>query len=278
MSSDTYILTRNAAEAQRLERQYRAWQMNIGYILHPNIAKHDRMRIADIGTGTAIWLRDLSGILPETCQLHGFDISDIMFPNRAAIPANITLCEHNLLDAFPEEFLGKYDVVNVRLMIVALSFDQWEPAVRNLITLLRPGGHLQWADCAGHETTIKDTVGETTPRGAKNYLDLFNMTANAFQKTPNVAALYGIFQRNNLQDCEEQVCPLINPAGREDLNLAILEVIQNVLIAALDLGPLAWIKSKDEVLEAREAATVDLDNLQGWLSYNVHIVTGRKAP
>ncbi|THV43789.1 hypothetical protein BGAL_0923g00010 [Botrytis galanthina] len=241
MSSDTYILTRNAAEAQR------------------------------------VWLRDLSGILPETCQLHGFDISDIMFPDRAAIPANITLYEHNLLHAFPGEFIGKYDVVNVRLMIVALSFDQWEPAVRNLITLLRPGGYLKWADCAGHETTIKDTVGEITPSRAKSYLNLFNMTANAFQKTPNVTALHEIFQRNNLQDCEEQLCPLINPAGREDLNLAILEGIQNVLIAALDLGPLAWIKSKDEVLEARKAATDDLDNLQGWFSYDVHIVTGRKA-
>lgn len=51
--------------------------------------------------------------------------------------ANITLYEHNLLNAFPEEFIGTYDVVHVRLMIVALSFNQWEAAVRNLITLLR---------------------------------------------------------------------------------------------------------------------------------------------
>ncbi|KAK8910745.1 hypothetical protein QC760_001682 [Botrytis cinerea] len=103
------------------------------------------------------------------------------------------------------------------------------------------------------------------------------MTANAFQKTPNVAALHGMFQRNNLQDCEEQIFPLIDPAGREALNLAILEGIQNGLIAALDLGPLAWIQSKDEVMESRNAATEDLDNLQGWFSYNAHMVTGRKV-
>ncbi|KAJ5741106.1 hypothetical protein N7493_000978 [Penicillium malachiteum] len=277
MSSDTYVLIRDAAEAQRLERQYRAWQMNIGYLLHPAIEKHVKMRIADIGTGTAIWLRDLSGVLPETCQLHGFDISDIMFPNRAAMRANISLYKHNLLDAFPEKFIGMYDVVHVRLMIVALSFDQWEPAVRNLITLLRPGGYLQWADCAGHETTVKDAAGEITPSHAQHYLDLFNMTANAFGKTPNVAALYGIFHANNLQDCEEQIYPLVNPAAREDLNLAVLEGIQHVLIAGINLGPLDWIKSKDEILEARKAATDDLQRFQGWFSYNVHIVTGRKA-
>ncbi|KAM0148651.1 hypothetical protein ACHAPG_009887 [Botrytis cinerea] len=246
MSSDTYILTRNTGEAQRYVTKM-------------------------------IWLRDLSEILSQTCQLHGFDISDTTFPSRAAIPANITLYEHNLLDAFPEEFIGKYDVVNVRLMIVALSFNQWEPAVRTLITLLRPGVYLQWADCAGHETTIKDTVGDITLSRAKSYLNLFNMTANAFQRTPNVAALHGMFQRNNLQDCEEQICPLIDPAGREALNLAILEGIQNGLIAALDLGPLALIQSKDEVMESRNAATEDLDNLQGWFSYNAHMVTGRKV-
>lgn len=36
----------------RLDMQYKAWQANIGYSLHPAIQKHDRMRIADVGTGT----------------------------------------------------------------------------------------------------------------------------------------------------------------------------------------------------------------------------------
>ena len=30
--------------------------MNIGYILHPNIEMHDKIRIADVGTGTALVL------------------------------------------------------------------------------------------------------------------------------------------------------------------------------------------------------------------------------
>lgn len=53
-----------------------------------------------------------------------------------------------------------------------------------LILFKGPGGYLQWDDCAGHETTVKDAVGETTPSYAKHYLDLFNMTANTFGKTP----------------------------------------------------------------------------------------------
>lgn len=38
----------------RLDMQYNAWQANIGYLLHPVIEQHDRMRIADVGTGTGL--------------------------------------------------------------------------------------------------------------------------------------------------------------------------------------------------------------------------------
>lgn len=34
--------------------QYKAWQANIGYLLHPAIKTHDHMRIADVGTGTGL--------------------------------------------------------------------------------------------------------------------------------------------------------------------------------------------------------------------------------
>ena len=137
----------------RLNLQFKAWQANIGWLLHPDIKQHDRMRIADVGTGTGwvtaplerrkpwhyfrrIWLRELAAALPSTCQLDGFDLSDVMFPRKDALPDNITFHHQNLLEPFPDEYLGEYDVVNVRLMMVALSSDEWEPAVRNLVTLL----------------------------------------------------------------------------------------------------------------------------------------------
>ena len=59
-----------------------------------------------------------------------------MIPSKDALPDNITFHHQNLLEPFPDEYLGEYDVVNVRLMVVALSSDEWEPAVRNLMTLL----------------------------------------------------------------------------------------------------------------------------------------------
>lgn len=55
-SNQNQQFRRSKSSKFRLERQYRAWQVNIGYFLHPNIEKHDRMRIADVGTGTALVL------------------------------------------------------------------------------------------------------------------------------------------------------------------------------------------------------------------------------
>lgn len=38
----------------RLEMQYKVWQADIGYLLHPSIKKHGHMRVADVGTGTGL--------------------------------------------------------------------------------------------------------------------------------------------------------------------------------------------------------------------------------
>lgn len=77
-----------------------------------------------------------------------------MFPVPTELRSNISFHEQNLLEKFPAEYLGKYDVVNVRLMVAALSSAEWGPAVKNIMTLLRRGArHTLWhnqgllADC-----------------------------------------------------------------------------------------------------------------------------------
>ena len=60
-----------------------------------------------------------------------------MFFKNTATPENVSFYQHNLLEPFPAKFLGQYDVVNARALVVALSHDEWEPALRNLISLLR---------------------------------------------------------------------------------------------------------------------------------------------
>ncbi|CAI7611681.1 unnamed protein product [Penicillium glandicola] len=272
-----YLLVRNMAESERLEMQYKAWQANIGYRLHPVIKQHDRMRIADVGTGTGIWLRELATVLPITCQLDGFDLSDAMFPHKDALPENITFHHQNLLEPFPDEYLGEYDVVNVRVMVVALSYDEWEPAVRNLMTLLKPGGHLQWVDCAAHECIIKGEPEGKRATNARYGFDLFRRTLISLGKTPNIAALHGIFQKSGLESCEERIYNLDNPDVREDLNLTVVGGIQHVLITALKMHKLDEIQSMQQITALREAMLSDLHSLGCYYCFDVFVVVGRKA-
>ncbi|KAF7712279.1 Uncharacterized protein PECH_008963 [Penicillium ucsense] len=277
----TYLLTRTDTEAQRLDRLYGAWQANIKYLLHPAITVHDHACIADIGTGTAsvIWLRDLSREVPSSCQPHGFDISAAMFPDRQILPPNVTLFEQDMLQPFPEQFLGHYDVVHVRLMIVALSSDHWAMGVQNLMTLLRPGGWLQWEDCAGHEATVHEPSShEHRSKNARLYLDLFRKTAIDCGKKPKIAELMKIFQRSGLVTCQEHIHPLLEPEAREDLNFAVLEGVQNTLIAAFDSGHRKWIEAKADIAGARRAAETDLQQYHCWFTYNVHVVIGMSPP
>ncbi|KAJ5816423.1 hypothetical protein N7447_008656 [Penicillium robsamsonii] len=271
-----YLLVRNMAESERLETQFKAWQVSIGYLLHPAIKQHDRMRIADVGTGTGIWLRELAAVLPATCQLDGFDISDVMFPSKDALPENITFHHQNFLEPFPEEYLGEYDVVNVRVMVAALSHDEWEPAVQNLMTLLKPGGYLQWVDCAAHDCVVKGEPEGKRATNARHGIDLLRRTLNSLGKTPHVAALYGTFQNSGLESCEERIYTLDNPDTREDVNLTVAVAIQHALTAALKTHKVDGIQSVDQLTTLREAMLSDLHSLGCYYCLDVYVVVGRK--
>ena len=61
-AADTYGLTRDAKESSRLNMQHVVWRQNLGFLLHPRVANDlpDNARIGDVGTGTGIWLIELT--------------------------------------------------------------------------------------------------------------------------------------------------------------------------------------------------------------------------
>lgn len=102
--------------------------------------------VADIATGTGVWLADLAQQLPENTRLVGFDMTKSKFRSADTLPANVQLYEANMLQPFAAEHLGAYDVVHIRLVRFALREVDWKPLVQNLLSLLRPGGLLVWED------------------------------------------------------------------------------------------------------------------------------------
>lgn len=121
---------------------------NIGYLIHPAIASTlpPTARIADVGTGTAEFLRRLAPAWPNAV-LDGYDISATLFPPADDRPRDMHLQLMDARQPVPETLYGKYDLVHVRLLTAGLQASEWPTVVQNLTQLLKPGGALQWEEC-----------------------------------------------------------------------------------------------------------------------------------
>ncbi|RAH51864.1 S-adenosyl-L-methionine-dependent methyltransferase [Aspergillus piperis CBS 112811] len=150
-------MTTSAAEEYALDRSWldnvriNAMHQLVGQVyqghIHPRICTaNPEMRIADVGTGTAIWLTDLASKLPESVRLDGLDVSFDAAPLREWLPPNVTLHYWDVKSPVPEHLVGAYDLVNVRFFTIVLRNSEIKDALNNLSRLLKPGGYLQWTD------------------------------------------------------------------------------------------------------------------------------------
>lgn len=65
------------------------------------------------------------------------------------------------MDDVPSELVGQYDLVHVRLLVLAVDNSDPRPMLRNLIKMLKPGGYLQWdeLDFPGtHVITVDESL------------------------------------------------------------------------------------------------------------------------
>ncbi|GIJ84009.1 hypothetical protein Asppvi_002842 [Aspergillus pseudoviridinutans] len=147
-SSPEYVFTRDYLDNNRINLQHYLVVQLFGYRIHPSIPVKDvrNLRIADVGTGTGIWLTDLADEFPATVQLDGLDISFDAAPPRDWLPPNMSLHHWDIKADVPEHLVGVYDVVNVRHFVFVLQQRDLKGVLDNLFKLLKPGGYLQWTD------------------------------------------------------------------------------------------------------------------------------------
>ncbi|KAL4860624.1 hypothetical protein BDV12DRAFT_181305 [Aspergillus spectabilis] len=145
-TEDKYVFGRSQKEIERLDAQHRLLsKVTQNTLIHPSIPKEKIQSIADVGTGTGIWLKDVAQVLPNSdVYYHGFDISADQFPPNP--PANLQFSEHDITKPFPEEHWNRYDLVHVRLLVAALDEPEYKLAIANLSAILKPGGYLQWEE------------------------------------------------------------------------------------------------------------------------------------
>jgi SAM-dependent methyltransferase len=161
--SKGYMLGRGHAAACRLNLQFYLWKESLQFNIHPSIPIPATPAIADIGTGTAIWLLDVAHSLP-TATLDGYDIDLSNTPPTQWLPQTLTLHNWNLFDPVPDHLVGKYDIIHLRLLILVVQNSDPVPVIRNVSRLLKPGGYIQWDDLNYPDTHIaKADADQETP-------------------------------------------------------------------------------------------------------------------
>lgn len=84
---------------------------------------------------------------PSTYSFHGFDISSASFIPTDSLPSNVSLTGGtDFKEPFPEDLRGTFDMINIRLIIISMGGKVWESTLRNVVSLLKPGGAIQWIE------------------------------------------------------------------------------------------------------------------------------------
>lgn len=71
-----------------------------------------------------------------SAQIDRFDISLDQCPPPEWLPPNISVRKLDILKPLPEELLGQYDIVHVRLFICVIRDDDPVPVLTNLLKML----------------------------------------------------------------------------------------------------------------------------------------------
>ena len=106
--------------------------------MHASIPLNSVCNVADAGTGTGVWLRQVaftfSTSKEEKLKFVGFDISPQRFPTQS-LPSTES-CTHDAMKPFPSEYLGRFDLVNIRLLSYAIRAEDLDKVINNIVGIL----------------------------------------------------------------------------------------------------------------------------------------------
>lgn len=253
---------------------------SIGYLLHPSAKAKlpEDARIADVGTGTGIWLKDLADASPPTYRLEGFDISNDQFLPADSLPSNVKLGFLDFKKPIPEELRGQFDLVNIRLIIISLGpLEAWKTALANILTLLKPGGVISWTE--GNFLVARGFRGNSAESTSGHALtaaqvQLNTTLTNRFGYSfPDFASL---FSDAGLQSIETDV---ISTDRLQEHRRKFTEIGTGAVLGALKNLAKAntegyW--SEDEVERRRNEALEDMES-GAYLRWDIYIAVGFTA-
>ncbi|OCK76824.1 S-adenosyl-L-methionine-dependent methyltransferase [Lepidopterella palustris CBS 459.81] len=269
MSNHTnYGLRRDYNASSRLNYQAYLWKDSLGYVAHPKIPKlPPGSRVADVGTGTGIWLLQLAQELGHAeVQLDGYDISIAQCPTENLRPGNVSFTEWNAFEEIPPGTYETYDLVHIRLFGINVQNNDPSKVIRNVLCMLKPGGWLQWEEVKSTDNEIlKPDPPMATPamdqligyitqhRGYDDWLlDLPSTLQNEgfdsvqMQKHEDPLYLMRYFYEMWIVTLEEFFTTVVKDAEQAERNLALIQEshLECKKGAAIRLGKLICIARK----------------------------------
>ncbi|KAL8761306.1 MAG: hypothetical protein Q9184_002575 [Pyrenodesmia sp. 2 TL-2023] len=271
--SDIYAerFGRNAIETERMDQQFQIITGALGWLLHPSITRAlgDSPSIADFATGTGQFLRLLSKMYPGA-RLDGYDVSSAMFTPDEHI--NMTIA--NAKEPLPAELHGAYDVVHIRYLVAGMEPTDWEPVLRNMLQILKPGGAIQWVEPALSqcENLRGEPISTTTTMTRLSSMFRSGPVQQRFSHGWNT--LPALMEKCGLRVETDLVSSDRIPGTRRALT-------ENAMVAALGFARMMTDKqapgamSTEQIQEVEIAAIKDIDS-GCYLRYNVHTAIGFK--
>ena len=149
-TKEAYMLPRDPAETSRLNAQHAfLYQLAHGQLIHSSIPRSEIHSIADVGTGTGIWLKEVAALntyknnktgsaqVGGRAHYVGFDVSAAQFPSDEEKESQgIQFMVHDATKSFPGQYHGTFDLVHVRLLSYAIQAGDLRSVVENVVEIL----------------------------------------------------------------------------------------------------------------------------------------------
>lgn len=216
---------------------------------------------------------------PETYSFDGYDISSDQFLHASALPSNASLGIANFKKPFPAEMHGKYDLLTMRLLGITMGMDVWVSTLQNILTLLKPGGAIEWVKGNFLEGTrgLRGTAPRSTPGHALTRMQNQFMLELAVLSGYNFPDFMALFTDGGLADVEEDVVStdrIVELRGdfTEVRMGASLNGLRN-LARLKTQYPEFWSKAKVEEASARAREEIESG---AYLRSDLHIAIGFK--
>lgn len=277
---DGYTLPRDKPESSRLDQQHHIIVKNTGFLLHDRIKSNlpDNARIAEIATGTGIWLKEVASTAPPGWSFTGFDISPGQFP-----PGNqdgrCKFEQLNLLQPLPSRLEGAFDVIHIRYMVIALTDNDWNYVAQNARSMLKPGGWLQWHESDFNDIGVMHNVPGASAVAQKAlhraYVDLHHPLGKCLPDTVNPGLLQTVM-RNGYEEIHQDVIAIdrVAETRADTVTVGNQALLWSTLAVAKRHPCLGY--SEDRLEDLHRQATEETKDGKIYITWKMFIVTARK--